>query len=224
MYGERASRLSGAVVWAGIAGAGVQRVLPDGCMDLIWSERGLLVAGPDTRAFLTTGPPGAQYVGLRFAPGAGPAVLGVPAHALRDERVPLDAIWPGAEANRLAQRVADAADKGAVLEDIALRKTGTVALGLPTAVAHGLAAGRTVTAVAELVGLGERQLHRRCLDAFGYGPKTLARVLRMQRALRLARRGIPFAEVAAVAGYADQPHLAREIKALAGVPLGELVR
>jgi hypothetical protein len=105
MYGERASRLSGAVVWAGTARTGVQRVLPDGCMDLIWSEAGLLVAGPDTRAFLAAGPPGAHYVGLRFAPGTGPAVLGIPAHALRDDRVPLDAIWPGAEAGRLAERM-----------------------------------------------------------------------------------------------------------------------
>lgn len=226
MYGERASsRLSGAVVWASTARTGVQRVLPDGCMDLIWSEAGLLVAGPDTRAFLAAGPPGAHYIGLRFAPGTGPAVLGIPAHALRDDRVPLDAIWPGAEAGRLAERMADSADKGAALEDIALRQPGTGALaqGLPTAVAQGLAAGRTVAAVAASVGLGERQLHRRCLDAFGYGPKTLARVLRMQRALRLARRGIPFAQVAAVAGYADQPHLAREVRALAGLPLGELI-
>jgi AraC-like DNA-binding protein len=152
-------------------------------------------------------------------------VLGMPAHALRDDRVPLDAIWPGAEAGRLAERIADSADKGAALEDIALRQPGTGALAqsLPTAVAQGLAAGRTVAAVAASVGLGERQLHRRCLEAFGYGPKTLARVLRMQRALRLACRGIPFAQVAAVAGYADQPHLAREVRALAGLPLGELI-
>jgi AraC-like DNA-binding protein len=51
----------------------------------------------------------------------------------------------------------------------------------------------------------------------------LARVLRLQRALVLARGGSPFAEVSAAAGYADQAHLAREVKALAGVPLGALM-
>jgi AraC-like DNA-binding protein len=80
-----------------------------------------------------------------------------------------------------------------------------------------------VAAAAARSGLGERQLRRRCEAAFGYGPKTLARVLRLQRALELARRGVPFASVAAEAGYADQPHLAREVRALTGLPLGELV-
>ena len=36
-------------------------------------------------------------------------------------------------------------------------------------------------------GVSERQLRRRFVDAVGYGPKTLARVLRFQRFLALAR-------------------------------------
>lgn len=60
--------------------------------------------------------------------------------------------------------------------------------------------------------------------AFGYGPKMLVRILRMNQAVDLARSGTPFAEVAARIGYADQAHLAREVKALAGVPLSELIR
>jgi AraC-like DNA-binding protein len=34
---------------------------------------------------------------------------------------------------------------------------------------------------------------------------------------------MPFAEVAATAGYADQAHLAREVRALAGRPLSRLL-
>ena len=56
-----------------------------------------------------------------------------------------------------------------------------------------------------------------------YGPKTLARVLRLQRALGLARGGVPYAETAARAGFADQAHLARDVRELAGVPLTELL-
>ena len=34
------------------------RVVPDGCMDLIWDGKGLIVAGPDTRAQLSSVPMG----------------------------------------------------------------------------------------------------------------------------------------------------------------------
>ena len=89
--------------------------------------------------------------------------------------------------------------------------------------ARALRRGASVARTAELVGLGERQLHRRCQDAFGYGPKTLARILRLGRALDLARSGVPAATVAASTGYADQAHLSREVRDLAGVPLRALL-
>ena len=78
-------------------------------------------------------------------------------------------------------------------------------------------------AIADRCELSPRHLQRRSSAGFGYGPKTLARVFRLQRALRLARAGTPFAAVSAEAGFADQAHLAREVKAMAGVPLGSLI-
>ncbi|GIJ28456.1 hypothetical protein Vqi01_36180 [Micromonospora qiuiae] len=78
--------------------------------------------------------------------------------------------------------------------------------------------------VAVRCGLSSRQLQRRCNTAFGYGPKTLHRILRLQRALALARSGQSLATVAAEAGYADQAHLAREVRAMAAVPLSALLR
>ncbi|WP_240450702.1 helix-turn-helix domain-containing protein [Streptomyces sp. 11-1-2] len=237
-YRERRALIGrGAAVWTRTAGTGPQRVLPDGCTDLIWSEAGpdgeLLVAGPDTRARLAPGAPGTRAVGLRFAPGQGPAVLGVPAHELRDQLVPLAALWPGAEVRRLAERIADAertaarqAARGRLLEDAALGRLRTAEPPDPVlaAVVAGVSRGTGVAGIAAAVGLGERQLHRRSLAAFGYGPKTLGRVLRLNRALDLARTGVPFAAVAATAGYADQAHLAREVRTLTGVPLGRLLQ
>ena len=80
-----------------------------------------------------------------------------------------------------------------------------------------------VAKIAARCGLSDRQLLRRSKTAFGYGPKTLTRILRMQRAVGLARAGSPFATVSATAGYADQAHLAREVRAMAGVPLSVLI-
>lgn len=226
VYRERRSRLDGAVVWENTVDDAPLRVMPDGCMDLMLVDGGLVVAGPDTRAQLIDGPPGQRYVGLRFAPGVAPVALGVPAHELRDQRVPLDALWPGTTVRSLAEQVAEASDRGSALEAVAADRLGE--LGPPdpvlAEVADRLRRGHPVSSVAESVALSERQLHRRCLAAFGYGPKTLARILRMRRALDLARRATPFAAVAAVAGYADQAHLAREVRALTGRSLGALTR
>ncbi|MEV7803084.1 helix-turn-helix transcriptional regulator [Microbispora sp. NPDC088329] len=235
MYEERASRVPGAVVWWSVSpgsATAARRVLPDGCMDVIWADGALLVAGPDTAAHVVADRPGARYVGLRFGPGTGPAVLGVPAHELRDRRVPLAELWPGAEARRLAERAGEAAELGrsvgAVLEEAAGLRPGAapgpVDAVVVTAVVNGVRAGLPVARIAADAGVGERRLHRRCLDVFGYGPRTLGRILRMNRAVDLARGGAPFATVAAVAGYADQAHLSREVRSLTGVTLGTLVR
>ncbi|MFJ4832489.1 helix-turn-helix domain-containing protein [Streptomyces sp. NPDC088747] len=224
-YAERPSRLTGAVVWTNTpAASGARPVLPDGCMDLLWTEGRLLVAGPDTRAYDPGGASG-RWAGVRFFPGTAPAFLGVPAHELLDRRVELADLWAAPEVRRLTARVDSAADPADALEEVAL---GRAAESEPVdpllrEVVAALDAGRPVSAVADELGLGARQLHRRSLAAFGYGPKTLARVLRLQRALALARSGVPFVDTAARAGYADQPHLARDVRELAGAPLGELL-
>ncbi|HEX5400937.1 MAG TPA: AraC family transcriptional regulator [Pseudonocardiaceae bacterium] len=224
MYTERASSIGGAVVWRRTAAAVGARVLPDGCMDLIWADGALLIAGPDTRAHLVTHVVGTRYVGLRFAPGVGPAVFGVPAHELRDQRVALDALWPGRLVRDLAGRVTDSATPGRTLEHIASTRLHdkTADIDWPR-VAEVLRRNSSVDTTAGMLGLSRRQLHRRCLAAFGYGPKTLAKILRFNDALELARTGGALADVAIDSGYADQAHLARDTKVLAGVPMTRLL-
>ncbi len=225
MYSERVSRLAGAVVWRNTpSDRGVGRVLPDGCMDLLWHEGRLLVAGPDTRAYVADGEAG-DWVGVRFFPGTAPTLLGVPAHELRDRRVDLTELWPASRVRRLRGRIGAADDPATALEDVALECAAAADPPDPLLrrMVTALDAGRAVAATADELGLGARQLHRRSLVAFGYGPKTLARILRMRRALTLARSGVPFAATAARTGYADQAHLARDVKELAGLPLGELL-
>lgn len=201
-----------------------QRVLPDGCIDIIWSGSRLLVAGPDTAAFVTDQQPGQMVTGLRFRPGAAPGLLGIPAAELRDSRTPLADIHPV-----MAHRVTASLDAGRSPEQAlidAVRDTlspeGLPMPGLGQAV-RLLAEGAGVASTADALGWTSRSLHRRAVDAFGYGPSTLRGILRFRAACRLAWRGVPAAEVATVSGYADQAHLSREVRALAGVPLGQLL-
>lgn len=246
MYRERPSGVApGAILWVSVAqDDGLHRILPDGCLDLLWFGGRLVAAGPDTRAALSSAPPGSVTAGLRFAPGTGPALLGVRADEVRDQRVPLDALWPAARVARAAEplvrlheQAADddtgavsrwsvAAETAAALEQLCrtlaadpARPADPLVCRLAALLRHGTPVGRA----AEQVGLSPRQLLRRSLPAFGYGPKTLARILRAQRALALARTGATPAAIGAAAGYADQAHLSREIKALTGVPLSTLL-
>jgi len=193
-------------------------------MDLLWDGRRIVVAGADTHAQLVRKEPGTVMTGLRFAPGFAPRVLGVPADALTDRHVPLDAIWPADRARRVTDALAASARPGRELEAIAL-ETAPVPDADTELVDEVVAltrAGWTTAAIADRVGLSARQLQRRSSAAFGYATKTLHRVLRLQHALALVRDGARAADSAARAGYADQAHLARDVKDLAGVSLTRL--
>jgi len=266
-YRERPARVPGAALWTRTAEGGEYRILPDGCMDLLFWDDELVVAGPDSRAWTGTAERGTRYAGIRFAPGAAPDFLGVPARELLNERVSLAELWSPARSRRLLDRIRSAQDPAAALDEAVARlattptdrlimqvlrairagvlRGGTIRGGtrpdaaLPgepprgqprtdeprtgeprsgVAKPFGGLGGEGVWALASSVGLSERQLHRRCLDAFGYGPKMLDRVLRMNVALDLARTGRALADVAVLHGYADQAHFTRDVKALTGLP------
>lgn len=223
MYAERRSLIPGAVVWSGDRDVET-RVLPDGCMDLLWLDDRLVIAGPDRTAYVSHGRHGPQVYGVRLAPAVGPAAFGVPADALRDRRAPLADVWTEAEVRRLRDRIGTADDRGKALESLVaqrLRAAEPPDPGMLGAAAM-LRDGAGVDAVARAVGYSDRQLRRRALAAFGYGPKVLARIHRFQDAMDRVRGGASYAGAAAAAGYADQAHLARETRQLAGVPLSEL--
>jgi AraC-like DNA-binding protein len=225
MYEERPSTIDGSVVWRRTATSTPVCILPDGCIDVIWTSDGsLIVAGPDTRAHMLTSPPGRGYVGLRLASGLGPIVLGVGANELVNGRFRLDEIWTRSRVARLEDDLADSITPGIVLEGLGLERLRgfEATTRIASEIVRLLRAGRSVARVADSVGLSERQFRRRSLEMFGYGPKTLARILRLNSAVDLARAGVGYAEVAAASGYADQAHLARDVRSLAGVTLTQL--
>jgi transcriptional regulator GlxA family with amidase domain len=168
-------------------------------------------------------------VGVRLRVGAAGCALGLPARELLDLSVGLEEIW-GAAGAELAERLAAAPGAAAALAVL----TAAVARRVPerggldpvvrAAALHVARPGVAVETLGSAVGLGERQLRRRFADAVGYGPKTLQRVLRFQRFLAIAQRDGDLASVALEAGYADQAHLTRECRRLAGLPPAALLR
>ena len=193
-----------------------QRVVPDGCVDVICiGGRELVIAGADTGPRSVDLAASARRSGIRLRPGAAGAVLGLPASELRDQRVAAALVW-GEQAARLEERIAgaDPARRLHLLaEAVAQRHAAPDAL---VAAAAGRLAlpGARVAGVAEVLGVSERQLRRRMLAAVGYGPKMLARVARLRRLVALA--GDPLASRALEAGYASQAHMSDEVRRLTG--------
>jgi AraC-like DNA-binding protein len=212
------------------------RVLPDACVDVVFTGGRLVVAGPASEAVDVQPSPEHAPVGVRFRVAAAGAALGLGAHELRDQGVGLDELW-GREAKGLEARLLAAPTP----QDALLTLIGGVAQRLPppehadhearraalllARPAAGDDDATTVAKAARAVGLSERQLRRRFDRAVGYGPATLMRILRFQRFLRAANAapGEPLARLAADAGYADQAHLARESRRLSGLAPSQLL-
>jgi AraC-like DNA-binding protein len=203
-------------------------VLPDACSDLIWEQGvGAYVAGPDTGPVAAVTRPGTVFVGARFRPAAGGQVLGLPLNELRDQRVPLADLRNDAACDLPATLTpADAAAR-------LLTVTGTLTAdsrpdpAINAAVSLLRDPSARTEDIAGRVGLSERQFRRRSHAAIGYGPKTLQRILRFQRFVRLldaAAEPPDLASLAALTGYADQPHLTRECTALSGLTPTALAR
>ena len=200
------------------------RILPDGCMDLVWIRgSGVVIAGPQTRFTLRPRLRPLIAVGARFRPGILPALLRQPAAEIVDRHVSLDAVdAPLArhlESGLTAARTPAQAIR-AMVRELARR---VELLGEPDAAIAEAASllSRPTMAVAEVasrVYVSERQLRRRFDEHVGYGPKTFQRVLRFQRLKAMLE--LPDADLARAslaAGYADQSHLTRECRDLSGL-------
>jgi len=203
-------------------------ITPDATIDLQWIDGHFRVAGPDKEPQIERPPAGAMIIGFRFRPGAAAGWLGVPAGEIVGGRLELRDLW-GTRARELSDRIGTAPDMTAIVRQleaaIGAYTQGRDALDRPMGKAFDvLDAGLPpetplVPFLLDRLNMSERTLRRRFEDAFGYGPKTLDRILRFHRYRRLQRKAgdASAAQLAIAAGYADQAHLIRESRRLTGV-------
>jgi len=213
--------------WDGTGSGSTRRVLPDGCIDFVFDlDRGSgWVVGPMTRAAVCAVPRGHRYFGVRFLPGRAAAWIDAKANELLDRDADFDelSVAGAAELAEALARARDFAQRRALVARFLQRAPARHRSVDPRVeratrlLAHAEETASIAALSAEL-GLGERQLERLFHEHVGLRPKLFARVLRLQRAVTLVRRPLKNqAELAALAGYADEPHLLREFRALSGV-------
>lgn len=224
--------------------AGVHVGMPSTAITLVISlDDGLVVSWPADDAArrrydtvvsgLHAGPAHVHHDGeqegiqLELTPAGVRALLGAPAAELAGASAELRDLV-GRSATSLREALAGVPDWPArhrLIETALLR---WLADGRPAApapeVGHAwrlvVGSGGTVPIgrVAAAVGWSTRHLGERFRAEYGLSPKTVARVARFGRShALLRRRGTSIAAVAARCGYADQAHLTREWRDIAGV-------
>ena len=168
-------------------------------------------------------------VGVRFTPAGARAWLNLPVHEVTDRFADAGAVRGQAASDlRSAIEQATSADSRFIAAEAAIRtalRRKQAAADITVRAVRMIerhAGMLTIDLLARACGVGPRQLERRFLDDVGITPKRMARIVRFQQALRGLRAGAAPADVAAACGFADQPHLAREFRAFAGLPAREV--
>jgi AraC-like DNA-binding protein len=195
------------------------RVVPDAAVDLVFAGGRLVVAGPDTRPVRERMPHGA-VMGFQLTPDRVPDVLGAPASACLNGRTDIVELW--GEAGRILQeQLAESPDRvtavALIERAIADRVHDSELDPLPGALRHALAQGRRID--MRRLGVGERQLRRRCVAAFGYPVSTLRRIVRFQRFMDAIATGVSteLASLAHQLGYSDQSDLTHQVREYSGL-------
>ena len=219
---------------------GTERIVPDGCPELVVQLGGEIRAGDEggelrvqprallvgqrSRALLVD--PGSAFrtVAVRLRPSALGRVLHDDAHRLTDGWGSLEELF-GHDGRVLRARIEDAVTDEERCETLAAflrRRLERSRPDLPTDGAVEVvrrARGRiTVRALLSATGVSERTLERAFLREVGLPARTLAAVLRVQAALLLRDEEPSWARLAAELDYVDQPHLTREFRRVAGLP------
>jgi AraC-like DNA-binding protein len=179
-----------------------QQATPDGCVEIIRRLAGRsrwdgdqpasfavgLIDAPT--AFAISGE--SRFAGLRLWPWAWPLVSDVPLAEIWGRWVPY-----------------------APPDDVESRLEAAPELA---AIGRAIVAANSVEAMSAATGMSARTLQRWFARHVGLPPRRYLRLLRFQKAFEEVRGADSLADHAAAGGFADQAHMAREFRQMAGIP------
>ncbi len=214
-----------------------ERILPDGCVELILNFGARFSQHSDGRRVLQprhffvgqmTGPilisptGKVELLGIRFHPGGTAAFLRLPMNELTDQLAELGSLSSELERELLSagERGSSLKEKSAAVESALLarllrRHPNLSSLRLAARIVDS-AGLISVDQLAADAGISSRQLERRFMREVGVGPKLLGRILRFQQVFRAVERSdAAWAAIALECGYYDQAHLIRDFNQFA---------
>lgn len=217
---------------SGVATDCCRRILPDGCIDLLFFACGgqfvdAQVVGAMTRFEDVRLQARQSILGIRFHPGMAGAYLPCDLSSLNNRSVPLRDLL-GRSAKILLDDLRRCSSVEGCIETLTPRLVTWPTVTEVQQAIWELVEKRGQLALADFAdaaGLSDRQLRRCCAKHSGLPPKQLARILRFRHASRLLGQGVPdLAGLAIDCGYYDQAHMIRDFRELAGTSPARFMR
>jgi AraC-like DNA-binding protein len=206
--------------------AGPQRILPDGCAEIIlhygepMREHGVpqprcLAVGQIDEFLLLDATGLVNVAGIRFQPEGAHGFFRARMHELTNRQLDLDTVAGAALRRRLEETEGDPAAIWQVLEE---RLRGVAAPDPMLVRAIRMARETPVDEIAERLGTGTRQLHRTFHEQVGIPAKRFGQILRFQQVLTAWESAdmVRLADLAIDCGFYDQAHMCREFARFCG--------
>jgi AraC-like DNA-binding protein len=190
-----------------------------------WERQGSFVAGLHQTSVLTEHDGESYGIQISLTPPGAYALLGIPMHELAGRTVALDAVlWN--RAPELTERLAGFdtwPERFELLDEVLTTRLKDVPPPSPSiawawqrlAEAHGCV---SISDLTTELGWSRKRLAARFREQVGLAPKSLARILRFERAKVLLAGDHPpeLARLALECGYYDQSHLSNEFRRISG--------
>ncbi|WP_051805736.1 helix-turn-helix domain-containing protein [Streptomyces sp. NRRL F-2747] len=188
---------------------------------------GVLVSGPRTGWAIGVHAGAVHGLEVNMSPLGAYRLFGTPVAHLGETRVdPAEVLGPGgrflAERLRALGSWSERFDLLDAVFTARLERGPVAAPEVRGALSRLWADSGSLALAAAETGWSARTLRARFREQVGLSPKGVARVFRLQHALRLLAAGMAPAQVAAACGYHDQAHFGRDVKDLTGLPPSRL--
>lgn len=217
------------------------RVLPDGCVDIIYHLPSFQVSVNNTYLSRRIAPaivgtmtqpvtaqlyPAHNYLGIRFRPGGIAAFIHTPLYAFTDRISPVDSINPslGSSLQNRLEKLGVWSERIQLLEACLLRvlshSSGLLVPIVPIVQFMLTEKGQiSIPQLSRMSRLSPRQLERLFHQFVGVSPKLLARIVRFRHVKTILETDTDdsLMSIAFDNGYTDHAHLTKEFKAFAGL-------
>lgn len=211
----------------------LHRIIPDGCVDIIFDLRapsfskGAIVTGLMTTFETMNLTQNYSLFGIRFFADKARRLFQYPVSEMIGYRVFLEDIW-GKEAEYVAEEVQSANEVSEIIERveaILLRRLHRGESESEQLLQSGMQimyvgqGNLSIRALADKLSYSERHVRRMFQRELGISPKELLGIIQFQSLLQELNKNsaASFADIAVKYGYYDQPHLIRNFKRYYGL-------